>query len=1277
MAERDNPNPKSQKLFRESRRTARRRRNLPESQEPKVEEDKGEKQNFGEKFVMEKVHEFFQECGVGERGFITREDMQKLQQKFPFSSEELEMVFDKLDVDTKGILTPEQLTEGLSHFLSDQGEDKDVSCLKLATEPQYCDSHSHSLQDQVDVEDEEKHQFATLMGKLGATVIFEDKSEIWKLWIQLRRNEPNLLGHLEDFLSKVTGQIQDTLHEKEDLERTLKKKMVEHNADTQRLYEEMELQINNEKERIEDEIVVRFQAQSHDLQKELDSKQEEVQNLVQVQAQLQAELMLLGCKQDEANTENQELKMSNQELKMSNQEMALQVEGIQQELQEARDRLVILKEETTHREEREGEWRQSLGLEGPRSGEAVQQLQAELVSMRSKHDEISTENQELKCLNQKLATGMEGIQAELQEARDRLEGKDGECNRTPDNARPCSEEADQQLQAELESLRSKQDETSTENQELHLTNQELEARLEGIKQELQEARDRLVILQEEAAHREEREGELDPSPGPCSKEAFQQLQAELVTLRSKQDETGTENQELHLTNRELEVRLEGIQQELQEARDRLVSLQEEAAHREERGGELDPCPGSAGPCTEEAFQELQTELVSLRSKQDETGTENQELHLTNQELEARMEGIQQELQEARDRLVSLQEEAAHREERGGEFDPSSGSVGPGSEETIQKLHAELVSLRSKEDETSTENQELHLTNHELEVRLEGIRQELQEARDRLVILQEEAAHREKGEGELDRTPGTEGQCSEEAIQQLQAELESLRSKQDKISTENQELHLTNQELEARLEGIRQELQEARDRLVGLKEEAAHRDEGEGLQRTRSIRRRVARDTSGKPDTPGEDPHLRVEGQEATLRVDGDGDHEETAAASAGDGTTETTKELQAELVSLLSKLDETSTENQELHLTNQELKTQLEQIQQELQEARDRPMILQEEATHREEGEGGEDQLSGSGRADSDEVVLQLQAELESLRSKQDETSTENQALTLINQELEARLVGIDKELQEARNQLVILQEEVTHREAGEGLQRTHSIRRRVTHDPHLQVKGMEVTLGIGDDEETAAASAGDGAEERTKKMAGSKDPDQVYNIMFVGNSNCGKTSFIQHFCDGNIQPETASTVGIDYRVKTLMVGDRHVALQLWDTAGQERYHCVTKQYFRKADAVIVMYDIASSTSFSKVHYWLACIKETTSDDVCILLLGNKMDDTAHRQVSKAEAEQLAQNYNILFYECSAHTGQNIIDCIVHLSKSLKQQEERIQGKTVELVKKPAEKRCC
>ncbi|XP_051890375.1 ras-related protein Rab-44-like isoform X29 [Pristis pectinata] len=1730
MADHRSPTPKARKFARDARRTARRRKGLPEFQDPEVEEDtQAEKWSSGEKFIMEKVHEFFQECGGGERGFITREDMKKLQQKFPFSSEELEMVFDKLDVDTNGILTPEQLTKGLSHFLSDQKEDAGGAHLKDPPESLY---QSQSLQQQVEAEDEEKQQFAALMGKLGAGAIFEDKSEIWKLWIQLRRNEPNLLGHLEDFLSKVTGQIQETLHEKEELERTLKKKMVEHNADVQRLYEEMELQINNEKERIETESVVKFQAQGQDLQKELDSKQDEVQHLVQMQTQLQAELASLLTKQDETTNENQELKLTNQE-------MTLQLEQLQQELREARDRLVIVQEEAAHREEKRGEWDQSLGKEGPCSEEAVQQLQAELASLRSKQDETSTENQELRATNQELETRLEGIGQELREARDRLEGKRGEWTQTPDSEKLHSEEGDQQearrrnlksedlqsgqrnlghisriisieeeplpqqdpgthgsvitrqevgvralsggdavfeeaagplwrdgatdpiaeLQAELASLRSKQDETSAENQELRATNQELETRLEGIGQELQEARDRLVILQEEAAHREEKGGELDQTPGtmgPCSEEAIQQLQAELASLRSKQDETSTENQELKATNQELETRLEGIQLELREARDRLVNipeekeggrdqpsgsgsadsdeavqqlqaelaslrskqdetstenqelkvtnqeletrlegiqlelreardrlviLQEEAAHQEEKERERSRSLDSERAQADEAVQELQAELTSLRSKQDETSTENQELRATNQELETRLEGIQEELREAQDRLVILQEEAAPREEKEGlqrtrsirrraaantsskpdtrgvdpglphlmvegqDVTPEGGGdgaheetavasardgaaerieevAGPGkqtpstlqaelaslrskqdktstenqelratnqeletrlegigqelreardrlvilqqeeegaldqaassrrllSEEAAQQLQAELASLRSKQDETNTENQELKVTNQELETRLKGIQEELREARDRLVILQEEAAHREEKEGVLDQSPGSEGVLSHEAVQQLQAELASLRSKQDETSAENQELKVTNQELETRLEGIQQELQEARDRLVILQEEAAHWEEKEGLQRTRSIRRRAAPDSSSKPDALGEDPglpHLRVEGQAETLGEGGDGAHEETAAASARDGAAERIEELQAELASLRSKQDETSTENQELKVTNQELETRLEGIQEELREARDRLVILQEEAAHREETEGlhrtrsirrraapdssskpdtlgedpglrveGQDVTPGEGGSGSHEAsardgaaerIEELQAELVSLRSKQDETSAENQELRATNQELETRLEGIGQELQEARDRLVILQEEAAHREETEGLQRTRSIRRRAAPDssskpdtpgedsglPQPRVEGQDVTPGEGGDgvheetaaasardraaekieelqaelaslrskqdetsaenqelklanqelkaqltqiqeelqeardqlvilqeeaahrekteglhrarsirrrttrdtsskpdvtpgeggdgahEETAAASARDGAAERIEEAESSKNPDQVYNVMFVGNTNAGKTSFIQHFCDGNFQPGLPSTIGIDYRVKTLKVENRHIALQLWDTAGQERFHSVTKQFFRKADGVIVMYDIASSSSFIEVRYWLSCVKEAASDEVCILLLGNKLDEAAHRQVTRSEGERLAQEYNILFYECSACTGQNIIASMVHLSKSLKQQEERMQGLPVELVKRPERKRKC
>eukprot|EP00061_Rhincodon_typus_P006455 g27107.t1 len=108
----------------------------------------------------------------------------------------------------------------------------------------------------------------------------------------------------------------------------------------------------------------------------------------------------------------------------------------------------------------------------------------------------------------------------------------------------------------------------------------------------------------------------------------------------------------------------------------------------------------------------------------------------------------------------------------------------------------------------------------------------------------------------------------------------------------EKLKVTNQELETKLEQIQQDLQEAQDRLVDQQEEAAHQEEREGLQRTRSIRRRVTQ----KLTPLGEDPalaHLRVEGQDVTVAMgdDGDGVTEEPAASSGSDGAADRMKEV--------------------------------------------------------------------------------------------------------------------------------------------------------------------------------------------------------------------------------------------------------------------------------------------------------------------------------------------------------------------------------------------------
>ncbi|XP_059181436.1 EF-hand calcium-binding domain-containing protein 4B [Centropristis striata] len=189
--------------------------------------------------------------------------------------------------------------------------------------------------------------------------------------------------------------------------------------------------------------------------------------------------------------------------------------------------------------------------------------------------------------------------------------------------------------------------------------------------------------------------------------------------------------------------------------------------------------------------------------------------------------------------------------------------------------------------------------------------------------------------------------------------------------------------------------------------------------------------------------------------------------------------------------------------------------------------------------------------------------------------------------------------------------------------------------------------------------------------------PDRLFKVVLVGNSSVGKTSLLRSFCEGRFHPSTTATVGIDFSVKTLTLDNMQVAMQLWDTAGQERYRSITKQFFRKADGVVVLYDVTVEESFRAVKPWLVNVQEAAGEGIPILLLGNKMDIDREREVSFKEAEQLAYENRVMFFEVSAYTGKNVTEALTHLARVLMEQEDRVRDTTVNLSAQPLKKRAC
>ncbi|XP_072448088.1 EF-hand calcium-binding domain-containing protein 4B-like isoform X2 [Chiloscyllium punctatum] len=202
---------------------------------------------------------------------------------------------------------------------------------------------------------------------------------------------------------------------------------------------------------------------------------------------------------------------------------------------------------------------------------------------------------------------------------------------------------------------------------------------------------------------------------------------------------------------------------------------------------------------------------------------------------------------------------------------------------------------------------------------------------------------------------------------------------------------------------------------------------------------------------------------------------------------------------------------------------------------------------------------------------------------------------------------------------------------------------------------------------------------ETVESEALGSSPDRIFKVVFVGNSGVGKSSFIHRFCNDRFLSEINPTIGIDFQVKSLVVDKTRVALQLWDTAGQERFRSITKQYFRKADGVLVVYDVTSETSFTAVRNWMISVQEGMDERAAICLLGNKIDavDREPRQVSKTEGERLAEEYNAVFYECSAKSGYNVMEPLMHVARLLSEQEDKQREDALHLDDDCSKKKGC
>uniref|UniRef100_H2YIZ9 RAB8A, member RAS oncogene family n=1 Tax=Ciona savignyi TaxID=51511 RepID=H2YIZ9_CIOSA len=165
------------------------------------------------------------------------------------------------------------------------------------------------------------------------------------------------------------------------------------------------------------------------------------------------------------------------------------------------------------------------------------------------------------------------------------------------------------------------------------------------------------------------------------------------------------------------------------------------------------------------------------------------------------------------------------------------------------------------------------------------------------------------------------------------------------------------------------------------------------------------------------------------------------------------------------------------------------------------------------------------------------------------------------------------------------------------------------------------------------------------------KTYDYLFKLLLIGDSGVGKTCVLFRFSEDHFNSTFISTIGIDFKIRTIDLDGKKVKLQIWYSEIHDQ-HCKKTLYF-SAHHILLVLHLTFIRFFSQSN---ADFKHSqhASSDVEKMVLGNKCDMTEKRQVSKEQGERLAIEYGIKFMETSAKQSLNVEEAFFTLARSIK-----------------------
>ncbi len=157
------------------------------------------------------------------------------------------------------------------------------------------------------------------------------------------------------------------------------------------------------------------------------------------------------------------------------------------------------------------------------------------------------------------------------------------------------------------------------------------------------------------------------------------------------------------------------------------------------------------------------------------------------------------------------------------------------------------------------------------------------------------------------------------------------------------------------------------------------------------------------------------------------------------------------------------------------------------------------------------------------------------------------------------------------------------------------------------------------------------------------KFSDIRVKVILLGDGRVGKTSLAVRYIQGKFQANYKPSLGVDFLIKRVTVGNRKLRILVFDTAGQESISSIRKKYYYGAHGAVIVYDVTRRKTFENITVWINEVKEQVGE-IYTVIVGNKTDLVEEREVSREEAEAFAKELGADYLETSALSGENVTD---------------------------------